>query len=235
MINIKKTNKLSIYTALFMLASLFFSSLLVPKKLLTPIQPDLNKQIPTSFGDWKEVKSNSVQVGLTTNTDEQTKDMDNPYDQVLMRTYENSKGQRVMLALAWGQRQQQEVKIHRPELCYAAQGFTISSVKPYDFGLTSLSNKSVVGKQMIANHGQFREAVSYWIRIGNYYSEGAFLTRLNILQGGLSGEIYDGILVRVSTVINSDEDLSASFELNSNLISELVKNSTYEIQKLLLF
>lgn len=218
-------NKLALTFGMMMLASLLLSHFLEPKELLVPTQPDLEKITPSSFGDWHEVKSNLIQVGLTTNTDEKTKDMDNPYDQVLMRTYENSKGQRVMLALAWGQKQQQEVKIHRPELCYAAQGFVVNSTKSHNFDLASLGGKPVIGKQMLARHGQQSEAVNYWIRIGDYYSESAFFTRLNILKAGLSGKIHDGILVRVSS--NADlNDPRPAFELNESFIKKLIQNTS---------
>ena len=226
-------NKRALIFALIMLVSLLLTEFLAPKNLLVPTQPDLEKITPSSFGDWREVKSNLIQVGLTTNTDEKTKDMDNPYDQVLMRSYENSKGQRVMLALAWGQKQQQEVKIHRPELCYAAQGFVVNSIKRHNFNLSSLGNKPVVGKQMLAKHGQQIEAVNYWIRIGDYYSESAFFTRLNILKAGLAGKVHDGILVRVSSYADPINPVPA-FDLNDSFIKELVSNTSRSDQPILI-
>lgn len=226
-------NKLALTFGILMFLSLVLTHFLAPRNLLVPTQPDLEKITPSNFGDWREVKSNLIQVGLTTNTDEKTKDMDNPYDQVLMRTYVNSKGQRVMLALAWGQKQQQEVKIHRPELCYSAQGFVVDSIKRHDFNLTSLGNKPVVGKQMLARHGQIIEAVNYWIRIGDYYSESAFFTRLNILKAGLSGEVYDGILVRVSSYADPN-NTTAAFDLNENFLKELLHNTTHTNQLILI-
>lgn len=227
------TNKLALTFGVIMLASLMLTHFLEPKNLLVPTQPDLEKITPSSFGDWREVKSNLIQVGLTTNTDEKTKDMDNPYDQVLMRSYENSKGQHIMLALAWGQKQQQEVKIHRPELCYAAQGFVVNSIKRHDFDLSSLSGKPVIGKQMLAKHGQQVEAVNYWIRIGDYYSESAFFTRLNILKAGLSGEVHDGILVRVSSYADPNNPTPA-FDLNDGFLKDLVSHTSRSDQLLLI-
>lgn len=226
-------NKLALISGIIMLASLILTHFLEPKNLLVPTQPDLEKITPSSFGDWREVKSNLIQVGLTTNTDEKTKDMDNPYDQVLMRTYENSKGQRVMLALAWGQKQQQEVKIHRPELCYAAQGFLVTSTIQHDFGLTSLSGKQVIGKQMLAKHGQLTEAVSYWVRIGDFYSESAFLTRLNILKAGLLGEVHDGVLVRVSSYTDPNNP-SPTFLMNDRFLKELISQISISAKPLLI-
>mgnify|MGYP003340463721 CR=1 FL=1 len=55
-------------------------------------------------------------------------DTEQPYDQTLMRTYANSHGEQIMLALAWGERQRQDVKVHRPEVCYPAQGFAIRQI-----------------------------------------------------------------------------------------------------------
>ncbi|MFX5562593.1 exosortase C-terminal domain/associated protein EpsI, partial [Acinetobacter baumannii] len=81
--------------------------------------------IPTQFGQWKEVPSPflHVNVGLEDGTDRST---DQPYDDVLGRTYVNSQGQMVMLALAYAKEQTQDVKIHLPEVCYVAQGFVLS-------------------------------------------------------------------------------------------------------------
>ncbi len=44
------------------------------------------------------------------------------YDDVLMRTYRRADGARVMAAFAYGRSQTQELKIHRPELCYSRAG-----------------------------------------------------------------------------------------------------------------
>ncbi len=226
-------NKLALTFGIIMLASLMLSHFLEPKNLLVPTQPDFEKLTPTKFGDWQEVKSNLIQVGLTTNTDEKDRDLDNPYDQVLMRTYENSRGQRVMLALAWGQKQQQEVKIHRPELCYAAQGFVVSAINKHKFEIESVSKQSIIGKQMIAKHGSLTEAVTYWIRIGDSYSESALWTRLNILKGGLEGLVYDGILVRVSTVSSNAQNTSPEFKLNEVFLNDLITNADPVLKQLL--
>ncbi len=56
--------------------------------------------------------------------------MDRPYDDVLMRAYGNSQGDIVLLAVAYGRNQRQEVKIHRPDVCYTAQGFQLVERSP---------------------------------------------------------------------------------------------------------
>jgi len=178
--------------------------------------------IPQQFGDWQEVSTGLMQVGLTTNTAD--KGDDYPYDQVLSRTYKNSDNQTVMLTIAWGGKQRQEVKIHRPELCYAAQGFEIKKLKDTDFGIASTGNKAVTGKDMLAFNPKYIEAVSYWIRIGDIYSGNAWQTRLYIFKTGLEGVIPDGVLVRASSIINDEKNAESAYQLNKRFLQDLVKN-----------
>lgn len=90
-------------------------------------QIDLNALVPKEFGEWREVRSAFVQVDLTPRRDgeEAERTTDSPYDQTVIRTYVRRAGATVMLALAYGSKQRQDVKIHRPELCYVAQGFQV--------------------------------------------------------------------------------------------------------------
>ncbi|MDX1250964.1 MAG: EpsI family protein [Gammaproteobacteria bacterium] len=161
--------------------------------------PNLEETVPRQFGDWKERPSPYAQVSLATGNEE---NLDRPYDQTVMRTYVNSKGQMVMLALAWGRKQRQEVKVHRPDLCYVAQGYDVQSLKTVTFANIMGASGPVTGKRMVATSRRGGEVVSYWMRIGSLYSEDAVNTRLHILKEGLAGRIPDGILVRASQIIS---------------------------------
>jgi EpsI family protein len=143
---------------------------------------------------------------------------DQVYDQVLMRTYRNTKGESVMLALAWGRQQRQEVKIHRPELCYVAQGFTISTNRPFE----PIGSPGPSGRAMVATHPRRVEPVLYWVRIGNTISSSAWNTRLYILSEGLKGRIPDGILVRTSQIVRTTDGVARSHDLQSTFLRELV-------------
>ncbi len=44
------------------------------------------------------------------------------------------------------------------------------------------------------------EAVSYWIRIGNVFTENPWAIRYHILKQGLAGKAVDGVLVRASRI-----------------------------------
>lgn len=209
-----------------MLLATFLGFALTPKLNYVEIE-DAQKfinAIPKTFDDWKEVPSNQLQMDLVPkNGDERT--TDNPYDDVLMRTYVNSKGQQVQLALAYGKSMRQEVKIHRPELCYYAQGFEVKSLLSNDFGIVSTNHQPIVGKNMLAVNQNYQEAVSYWIRIGEMYSQSPWQTRFYIIKRGLVGDVVDGVLVRASVVLTDGQTPEVSYKLNQQFLKALITHT----------
>ena len=81
----------------------------------------LDTAIPKQFGTWREEPS---QVAAVVNPQTQQL-LDKLYSQVLVRTYVDSQGYRVMLSLAYGDDQRGGLQAHKPEVCYPAQGFTL--------------------------------------------------------------------------------------------------------------
>ncbi len=192
--------------------------------------PSLDGTVPRKFADWTELPNPFVQVSLSTGTS-----TDQPYDQTVMRTYVNSAGQQVMLALAWGKRQRQEVKIHRPDLCYVAQGFKISSLQTVRFDQVVPSSQiRPIGKHMVAVSPQAVEAISYWMRIGSLYSEDAFQTRSHIFRQGLKGQIPDGILVRASMRMRTTDDVANAWPVLDQFLKDLTEATPIATRPLLL-
>lgn len=215
---------ISIRPAIYIAAALVLAALLAvfatPRLTTVEDAPSLEDTVPRAFGDWRERPSPIVQVSLSTGTEP---DMQQPYDQTVMRVYENSKGQVVFLALAWGRQQRQEVKVHRPDLCYVAQGFKVRSLASHTFkGISAQDGSAVIGKQMVALTERGGEAVSYWMRIGTLYSEDAVDTRLHILKDGLAGRIPDGILVRASARIADMGDAGGVWPTLNQFLADLV-------------
>jgi EpsI family protein len=209
----------AVLVCLALIASVLLAQWARPRSAELASPPNLEEAVPRQFGQWKELRSPYLQVRLTTGA---APGMSQPYDQTLMRTYVNSQGQHVMLALAWGQRQSQEVKIHRPDLCYVAQGFAIKSLQPTQFkGMEASSPVTVSGKHMVAMSAQGGEAVAYWIRIGSVYSESAWETRKHLLTEGFAGRIPDGILVRASQAIRQADEAAAAFPQLEEFLAEL--------------
>ncbi|MFN3885997.1 MAG: exosortase C-terminal domain/associated protein EpsI [Aquabacterium sp.] len=183
--------------------------------------PDLEARVPAAFGAWRLLPSPLQQVSVATKGVTST---DQPYDEVVSRTYVNDRGDAVMLALAYGKNQRQEVKIHRPELCYPAQGYKVNSLRPVTFtGIAdSLTGKNVTGQRMVVHARNSMEVVSYWIRIGDTYSSSPWQVRWQIMKEGLQGRTTDGMLVRVSQRVRPGEDPAPHHALVESFARDLV-------------
>ena len=80
--------------------------------------------IPASFGDWSVDKSI---IPLQVDAETQAK-LDKIYNQTIARTYVNSHGERIMLSVAYGGDQSDNLAVHKPEVCYYVQGFEILKI-----------------------------------------------------------------------------------------------------------
>lgn len=195
------------------------SSYLKPQEFAASFDGDFEQLIPEKFGGWEALQeANQIQVGVYSDK-EGNATMNNPYDKMLMRTFQNEKGERVYLAIAWGAKQQQEIKVHRPELCYQSQGFKVNA--------TDTDEISSLGKRLplvnvMANTSQFYEEVTYFIRIGNKITSSPTQTRLYILKEGLNGRVPDGLLVRVSSRHANPEERANQIALNKLFLSDLL-------------
>jgi EpsI family protein len=204
------------------------SQFLIPKDYHTSAPPNLEQNIPRTIDQWKEVKSPFLVVPADMGVGNS---ISSPYDEVMTRIFADDKGRIVTLTLAWGKTQQQEVKVHRPELCYPAQGFSVQKLVDHQFRLGASGLDDPIGKRMVAKMDGELELVSYWIRIGSNYSAGAWSTRWNIYQQGMSGVIPDGILVRVSTRIPSSQTPSESdFLQHEEFMKALLKTSPEQLK-----
>ncbi|PTT74987.1 EpsI family protein [Pelomonas sp. HMWF004] len=166
----------------------------------------LNTMLPQQVGPWQALQSNLVQMSLTPEGQDRTAAVAATYDDTAMASYTDGNGAAVMVALAYGRSQRQEGKIHRPELCYSAQGYSVLNQTSVSLplALAGAADTTVRIHRIEAGSRQRREIVSYWIRIGDLFTTSAFQTRTHIMKVGLQGEIPDGILFRVSQVVPSD-------------------------------
>ncbi|QSI79025.1 exosortase-associated protein EpsI, B-type [Niveibacterium microcysteis] len=189
----------------------------------------LEENVPGSFRDWTLVPSSLVQTGLTPTAQRANESANATYDQVVMRTYQNGSGNKVMLSVAYSQSLRQEIKIHRPELCYVAQGFQVLSLSDARFPLYGGPTHSpITGKRMIAVSGDRMELVSYWIRVGDIFTENALQSRLHIFLKGLHGEIPDGVLVRVSQILPKgapSEEQEKAFTSQERFLVDLIDST----------
>ena len=174
---------------------------------------DLQKIIPTTFEGWREEKQSSVQI-----VDPEQKEMlETIYSQMLSRTYVNDRGYRVMLSLAYGGDQSRNMQVHRPEVCYAAQGFRIGGAHKVELVANGLS---IPAMQLEARLDARVEPVTYWVRVGSQLARGNIELGLARVSYGIRGQIADGLLFRVSSI---DGDAPNAYIQHEKFISDLIK------------
>ena len=153
----------------------------------------LESVVPRQFADWRLDPSQVTQV-----VNPQTQQLlDKLYGQVLARTYVNERGYRVMLSLAYGSDQRGALQAHKPEVCYAAQGFSLLSNNTSDIG-TSFG--SIMGRRLSTQLGNRHEPITYWFTLGDQAVRSRFERRVAEVRVGLTGQIPDGLLFRVSSI-----------------------------------
>lgn len=174
---------------------------------------DLETVIPRSFGDWREEIQNS---GLIVEPQLQA-NLDKIYSQILTRVYVNDKGYRIMLSIAYGSDQSDSNQVHKPEICYPAQGFTIQNKQA---GSLATNKGEIPVTRILANLGPRIEPVTYWITIGDQVVKSGINKKLVEMSYGLTGKIPDGMLIRVSSI---DPDTKNAYEIQNQFSAQMVQ------------
>lgn len=153
----------------------------------------LETAVPREFGAWRLDTTHAAQV-----INPQTQQvLDKLYGQVLARTYVNERGYRIMLSMAYGSDQRGALQAHKPEVCYVAQGFTLISNESSDI---TTPYGPIVGRRVSTQLGTRREPVTYWFTMGDQAVRNRFERRIVEVRAGLTGQIPDGLLFRVSSI-----------------------------------
>ena len=181
----------------------------------------LETAVPKGFGDWRELADQSGQV-----VNPQTKELlDKLYSQVLTRTYVNKDGYRIMLSMAYGDDQRGGLQAHRPEICYPAQGFKLGKVE--DGALpTSFGNIDV--RRLTTVLGQREEPVTYWLTVGDRVIKNKFEKRMEEIRLGMTGQIPDGLLFRVSSI---DKDVTRAFAMQQKFTADMMASVPSETRR----
>ena len=200
-----------------MLGAATLSVVAVPTKLLADTRPgfELEAAVPKAFGDWKV---DPFMIPIPPSPD-QERALSQAYDQVLSRTYVNSRGERIMLSITYGSRQNQQMRAHRQEVCYSAQGFRISQLQRAPL---SVAGATVPSARMVATQGQRVEPVTYWFTMGDDAVMSYLDRELTQLKYAVAGQIPDGYLVRVSSLSsNPNEAFTKQADFANALMASL--------------
>ena len=146
----------------------------------------LDTVVPKQFGQWREDEARTATI-----VNPQTQQLlDKLYSQLLVRTYVNAQGYRVMLSLAYGDDQRGGLQAHKPEVCYPAQGFTLHTNVAAEidtpFG-------KVPGRRLGTQLGTRVEPVTYWFALADRAVTSRFEHRLAEVRLGLTGQVPYGM------------------------------------------
>ncbi len=167
---------------------------------------DLKAMVPTTFGEWREIPYVSTQII----NPEQQETLERIYSETLSRVYVNREGYRVMLSIAYGKNQKKGLELHKPEVCYPAQGFDVDSKVS---GTLDLLGRSIPATRLVTSLGPRNEPVTYWTVVGDRITAGSLSKRWVETRYGLDNRIPDGMLVRVSS-IDKNPDTAFGFQAN---------------------
>ena len=201
--------------AVAMFSAAALGEYLRPTQRLAELKPkiDLAKEIPLRFGDWKEDTST---IPVLPNPELQAR-LDVLYSSTLARTYVNSKGQRIMLSIAYGSDQSSEATaVHRPEFCYSAQGFKVVNVGKSS---ADILGRKLTVQRLIGVLNQRREPITYWITLDETATLPGLGRKIEQIRYGLKGQIPDGLLFRISSIGRNDEE---GFNLQQEFLVSLV-------------
>lgn len=206
-----------------MLSSIALAQVLTPTLQSAGAGESLAASVPLQFGEWRALPNAPLQAELSTAADG-GKTQDQPYDDVLMRTYVNEAGDQVMLAIAYARAQRQDVKLHLPDVCYPAQGYKVLELAPAFLSMAG-NGSALPGTHMLASGNGRLEAVTFWARIGDAYPQGGLAMRMKIFRDGLQGKVTDGMLVRSSMLVHSSAGAADAYAVQERFLNQLVSAS----------
>lgn len=196
-----------------MVASVVSAEVWQPTRHLSDEQAkiDLESVFPRQFGQWRVDDQTPT---LLVSPDQQAL-LNRIYNQTLSRTYVNDRGDRIMLAVAYGGDQSDGTRAHRPEVCYPAQGFEILSDS---LGTVSVGTHRIPARRLVAKLGSRIEPITYWVTVGDHIALSGTQQKLAQLTFTMRGLIPDGMLVRVSTI---DSDYGRAYAQQQAFLDEL--------------
>ena len=192
-----------------------------PHHMLADLQPvKLDTMVPEQFGEWRMVPAS----GEIISSPEQDEFIKSIYSEVLTRTYMDNAGHHIMLSIAYKRDQSDNsgTQSHKPEICYPAQGF---SIRKSSQGILNTDFGNISVRQLVTEHIDRVEPLSYWTMVGSVTVQGNLETKLAQMSYGFRNIIADGLIFRVSMI---DSDMAASYQIQQKFIAELVQKLSIE-------
>lgn len=170
--------------------------------------------VPKTFGDWvahdvTDLVAPQIEGSLASRL----------YGETVGRVYrEQGADGEIMMLLAHGDTQSDDLQLHRPEICYPAFGYAISQNAATEVRLAN--GVSVPSRRLVADAPDRRETIVYWSRLGEYLPIDRRQQQIDRLKTAMRGDIADGLLARFSML---GSDPTASVGVLEQFIPALVR------------
>ena len=184
----------------------------VPNTAAEMNAPDLEQIIPGQFGEWTELNTGLPQIVSA----EEKKSIDSIYSQTLSRVYKDNNQHQIILSLAYGPNQTDPKRIHKPEVCYPAQGFNIESDELRVLTTPYLDIPVKFLKGVSQRHTEY---ITYWIVVGGVAVSNDLDFKIQQVKYAMDGKVPDGLLFRVSSLGKEPEQ---EFKLHSLFVNDLL-------------
>lgn len=180
---------------------------LTPRRTLDLLgDGDLEKLVPKTIGPWSVTPSNAMILPEAT----EGSLADRLYSQTVSRLYLAESEIPVMLVIAYGSTQSDQLQLHRPEVCYRAFGFEVTDSRAVRIPVAPPD--MLPARELVARTNERTEPILYWTRIGDHLPASSREQRIMKLRSEIAGYIADGVLVRMSTVGDPDPAKFAALE-----------------------
>ncbi|MCX8518067.1 MAG: EpsI family protein [Rhodoferax sp.] len=187
---------------------------LASKPLVLTGDLKLQAMVPRQFGNWKEQVLGSAGV-VNPQAEVLTRQI---YSQLLTRLYRNQlDGQEMMLVIAYGKDQRDNLQVHYPEVCYPALGFEVQSNERV--GLSTPFGTLPVRQMKTRLNASRNEPVTYWAMLGDQVVLDGMHKKWAEIRLAWEGRRADGLLFRVSSI---DERNQHAFSGQARFVADLL-------------
>lgn len=152
----------------------------------------LDDLLPKQFAGWRF----NTASGLVLPPADQLRDK--IYSQLLTRVYIRDGQPPVMLLIAYSGSQDGTIQIHRPEVCYPASGYKLTSVQSHAVPLAP--GIAVPARAILAETNVRSEQLIYWTRQGRHFPTSWAEQKTAVIAENVAGVVPDGVLVRMSGI-----------------------------------
>ena len=141
------------------------------------------------------------------------------FDDYLMTDYVNNRNDAINLYVAYYQSQRKGASIHSPKSCIPGGGWQIQEHRKKEL---ALENGEVLAvNRLFIQNGSSRQLVYYWFDQRGRNMTNEYIIKWYLFWDSLTKSRTDGALVRVSTNIDSNEDVGLADERLESFTKEI--------------